>query len=112
MENLTNTITDLIINDNNIIITYDNSSIEIIPITLESYKNMYNFWIINEPVFISDKFKSVLNLLILVNNDDKYVSKLNEFFNEGNVVNVKAFIIYMRGRKEYLAIEKLKWTTK
>jgi hypothetical protein len=110
MENLSNTITDVVIDNDNIVITYDNAAIETLPRTYETYKAMYNIWMVNEPVFISDKFKPTLNLLVLINSDRKHVDKLNIFFVENNVENVKKFFIYMRGRKEYLAAEKLKWT--
>uniref|UniRef100_A0A6C0J517 Uncharacterized protein n=1 Tax=viral metagenome TaxID=1070528 RepID=A0A6C0J517_9ZZZZ len=112
MENLSNTITDIVIDNDNIVITYDNAVTETLPRAYETYKAMYDMWMVNEPVFISDKFKPTLNLLILINSDIKYVDKLNVFFVENNVENVKKFFIYMRGRKEYLAKEKLKWTSK
>jgi hypothetical protein len=109
MENLSNTITDLVIDNGNIVFTYDNTATEILPITYDTYKRIYDTWIANEPVFISDKFKTILNLLVLINTDRKHEDKLNTFFIESNAENVKKFFIYMRGRKEYLVAEKLKW---
>lgn len=110
MENLGNIITDVIIIDDNIFITYDNGSIETLPKTVDTYKRMYEMWLIDEPIFISDKFKQMLNNLILINSDIKHIEKINDFFVESNIVNVKKFLIYMRGRKEYIAAEKIKWT--
>jgi hypothetical protein len=110
MENLSNNITGVVIDNDNIVITYDNAVTETLPRTYETYKRMYDTWMLGEPVFISDKFKPTLNLLVLINSDTKYVEKINIFFVESNVENVKKFFIYMRGRKEYLAVEKLKWT--
>jgi hypothetical protein len=114
MEYLNNTVQSLLIENNNIIITYDSNDIETIPISLQSYINMYNTWLLNEPVFISDKFKSILNLIILCNNSesnvDKYATKLNAFFIKSNEEEVKKFIIYMRGRSVFIANEKIKWT--
>lgn len=106
MENLENAITDVIIIDDNIFITYDNGAIETLPKTVDTYKRMYEMWVKDEPVFISDKFKPMLNNLILINSN---IKKINEFFVESNIENVKRFLIYMRGRKEYIAAEKIKW---
>lgn len=110
MENLGNIITDVAIVNDNIVITYDNEAIETLPKTVDTYKRMYETWVQDEPVFISDKFKQMLNNLILINNDIKNIEKINEFFVESNIENVKKFLIYMRKRKEYIAAEKIKWT--
>jgi len=112
MENLSNTITDIIIDNNNIIITYDNDMVESIVKSYDSYMIMNQTWLKNEPMFISDKFKLILYDLSSINVHKNSINNLNEFFVESNSENVKKFFIYMRGRKEYLALEKLKWTIK
>jgi len=56
MENLSNTITDIVIDNDNMVITYDNAVTETLPRAYETYKAMYDMWMVNEPVFISDKF--------------------------------------------------------
>lgn len=113
MEYINNTIDNLVIENNNIIITYDNNEIETLPISIETYNNMFNTWLANQPIFISDKFKSILNNIIFLHNNDnnisKYESQLNTFFSKSNEEEVKKFIIYMRGREEFINNEKIKW---
>ena len=66
MENLENAITDVTIVDENIVITYDNGAIETLPKTVDTYKRMYEMWVKDEPVFISDKFTSFAKIVLLI----------------------------------------------
>lgn len=112
MEYLTNTITDIVIIDDNIIITYDNNMTETIAKSYDDYMKMYETWLKNEPMFISDKYKTIIYALTLIKIYINNINILNDFFIQNNIENVKKFFIYMRGRKEYLVNEKLKWNSK
>jgi len=112
MENTNNTITSLLITDNNVIVSYDNSNKETIPLNTNSYKKMRDTWLKENPPFISDKFKKNMNNIILasIQNKQKSIQELSEFFKEGNEEEIIKFFNYMRTRD--LTEEKAKWTKK
>jgi len=112
MENTNNTITSLLITDNNVIVSYDNSNKETIPLNTNSYKKMRDTWLKENPPFISDKFKKNMNNIILasIQNKKKSIQELSEFFKEGNEEEIIKFFNYMRTRD--LTEEKAKWTKK
>jgi hypothetical protein len=110
MEHTNNAINTVDIIDDTIVILYDNDATEVLPISLETYANMRKEWLIDQPPFISDRYKSVMNNIILATIQKK-ASSINElaaFFTQENKDTVKLFLIYMRTRD--LTAEKLKWT--
>tara|TARA_B110000858_G_C17469491_1_gene322128 strand:+ start:30 stop:371 length:342 start_codon:yes stop_codon:yes gene_type:complete len=112
MENTNNTIVSVSIVDNDIVLSYDNNNKETIPLTRDSYTKMRDVWLKEQPPFISDRYKKQMNNIILasIQNKDKSISELSEFFSEGNEENIIKFINYMRKRD--LTEEKSKWTKK
>tara|TARA_B100000795_G_C22806649_1_gene445393 strand:- start:14917 stop:15255 length:339 start_codon:yes stop_codon:yes gene_type:complete len=109
MENIENTIVSIEVNDNIISLTYNNDNIETIPINVDSYKKMKLEWLDKQPPFISDKFKTQMNNIILasIQNKEKSIRELKEFFSLGNEEQIKKFFHYMRTRD--LTEEKAKW---
>lgn len=112
MENTNNTIVSVSIVDNEIVVSYDNNNKETIPLSRDSYTKMRNVWLIEQPPFISDRYKKQMNNIILasIQNKDKSISELSEFFSQGNEENIIKFFNYMRTRD--LTEEKSKWTKK
>mgnify|MGYP000961066478 CR=1 FL=1 len=109
MENLNNEIVTLVIENNVIQIRYDNDTQEEIEIDEIFYSNMRNLWLISQPPFISDRYKNVMNDIILacIHKNKRCISELNNFFAKGNEDSVKDFLTYMRKRD--LTEEKKKW---
>lgn len=109
MENINNKIVDIIFDENNMIISYDNEQTETLAIGKETYYKMYKEWLVEQPPFISDIYKQNMNSIILssIHNNQDSVNSLNRFFIENNKTEVIKFINYMRGRD--LTQEKLKW---
>lgn len=112
MENINNTITSVSITDNNVVVSYDNSNQETIPLNTNSYKKMRDTWLKEQPPFISDKYKKHMNNIILasIQNKQKSMDELSEFFKEGNEEEIMKFFNYIRTRD--LTEEKAKWTKK
>jgi hypothetical protein len=110
MEYNNNEISTVDIVDDTIVILYDNNETEVLPINLETYAKMRTEWLIEQPPFISDRYKSVMNNIILatIQNKASCIRELANFFTEQNKETVKLFLIYMRTRD--LTAEKLKWT--
>ena len=90
MENTNNTIVSVSIVDNEIVVSYDNNNKETIPLSRDSYTKMRNVWLIEQPPFISDRYKKQMNNIILasIQNKDKSISELSEFFSQGNEENI------------------------
>jgi hypothetical protein len=109
MENLNNEIVTLVIVNNVIQIRYDNDKQEDIEINEIFYSNMRILWLISQPPFISDRYKNVMNDIILacIHKNKRCISELNNFFAKGNEDSVKDFLTYMRKRD--LTEEKKKW---
>lgn len=109
MENLNNEIVTLVIENNVIQIRYDNDTQEEIEIDEIFYSNMRNLWLISQPPFISDRYKNVMNDIILacIHKNKRCISELNNFFAKGNEDSVKDFLTYMSKRD--LTEEKKKW---
>jgi len=89
---------------------YDNDEIEVIPNNHASYCKMREEWLINQPPFISDKYKVNMNNIIMacIVQKESAINELNTFFSEGNEENIKNFFIYMRNRD--LVYERSRWT--
>jgi hypothetical protein len=109
MENINNKIVDIVFDENNMIISYDNEQTETLAIGKETYNKMYKEWLVEQPPFISDIYKQNMNNIILssIHNNKDCINILNNFFTESNKQEVIKFINYMRGRD--LTQEKLKW---
>jgi hypothetical protein len=92
-----------------VVITYDNEMTETLVIGKETYDKMYKEWLVEQPPFISDVYKQMMNNIILssIHNNPKCIAELNGFFRVENKDEVINFIKYMRGRD--LTQEKLKW---
>jgi hypothetical protein len=109
MDNINNELVDIVFIDNTMIVTYDNAQTEILVIGKETYERMYKEWLVEQPPFISDSNKQLMNNIILasIHNNSKCIDQLNNFFVDNNKDNVIKFIKYMRSRD--LTQEKLKW---
>jgi hypothetical protein len=109
MDNINSDLVDISFIDNDMIITYDNELTETLIIGKETYKKMYKEWLIEQPPFISDTYKQMMNNIILtsIHNNQQCILDLNSFFKVENKEEVIKFIKYMRGRD--LTQEKLKW---
>ncbi len=108
-ENTADTETTTAVSANTMVITYDNEMTETLVIGKETYDKMYKEWLVEQPPFISDVYKQMMNNIILssIHNNPKCIAELNGFFRVENKEEVMSFIIYMRGRD--LTQEKLKW---
>ena len=100
MENINNNILDININDNNLIIIYDNGTNEVINKNKEGYKLMHKSWLVTQPPFISDIYKKQMRDIILcsIANNIQCFNDLNMFFSNNNKENVIKFFNYMRKR--------------
>lgn len=104
--------------DNVLFIDYlnktDNSILhERVELNDEYYLNIYESFIKDVPVFISDKHKQIMKHINFVKiNKDKELSikSLEIFFS--NSENATKFLNYIRTRKETILAEKSKWTVK
>ena len=104
--------------DNVLFIDYqnktDNSILqERVELNEEYYLNIYDSFIKDVPVFISDKHKQIMKHINFVKiNKDKEMSikSLENFFS--NSQNATKFLKYIRTRKEIILLEKSKWTVK
>ncbi len=92
-----------------IIITYDNEQKEELIVCNDMYNNIRKTWLIDQPPFISDRYKSIMNNIILacIHKNERCICDLNAYFSVGNEENVKSFFDYMRKRD--LTEEKKKW---
>lgn len=112
MENIENSIVSINIVDEQINILYDNDMTETLMINKDTYKKMRDNWLIEQPPFISDKYKKQMNNIILsvIQNKQSCIDELKSFFTQENIVEVTNFFVYMRNRD--LTEEKSKWIKK
>jgi len=112
MENIENSIVSINIVDEEINILYDNDMTETLMINKDTYKKMRDNWLIDQPPFISDKYKKQMNNIILsvIQNKQSCIDELKSFFTQDNIEEVKNFLVYMRNRD--LTEEKSKWVKK
>jgi hypothetical protein len=98
--------------DGNIIVQYENDAVETLSNSKETFVAFYNFWIKDNPPFISDSHKLEMRNLTLVsiNNNEKSISEMMTYFQAPNEENVKKFLSYMRKRVEILPEKKAIWT--
>tara|TARA_B110000483_G_C18123003_1_gene514453 strand:+ start:141 stop:509 length:369 start_codon:yes stop_codon:yes gene_type:complete len=92
----------------------DNSILqERIELNEELYCNLYDTFLKDLPVFISDKHKQILKHLnfVKINKDkSKNILYLEQHFSINE--NALKFLKYIRTRREYILSEKIKWTIK
>ncbi len=101
-------VVDVILSDVNINITYQNGGTEVITKDKEGYKKLFDSWLLEQPMFISDIYKTQMrDLSFGSRNNPASVNNLNNFFIENNKTEVIKFINYMRKRD--LTFEKQKW---
>jgi len=112
MENIENSIVSINIVDEQINILYDNDMTETLMINKDTYKKMRDNWLIDQPPFISDKYKKQMNNIILsvIQNKQSCIDELKSFFTQDNIEEVEKFLVYMRNRD--LTEEKSKWVKK
>jgi hypothetical protein len=110
MDFKSNLITSVILTDTTIEVCYDddNNTHQILQKNQQTYKQMYDEWLLEQPMFISDIFKNEMrNLSYSCGNNEKSIQELNSFFSNGNQEKVLKFLNYMRSRD--LTFEKKKW---
>ncbi len=108
MEHPEEDVVDVILSDVDINIIYQNGGTEVITKNKEGYKIMFDEWLLEQPMFISDIFKTQMrDLSFGSRNNQTSVNNLNNFFVENNKTEVIKFLNYMRKRD--LTFEKQKW---
>jgi len=110
MEETDKKIKNLILTTTTIEIIYENDVIEIINKNKDGYKKLYDGWLLEKPMFISDIYKMQMrDLNFASRNNQESLNNLNLFFDENNYNEALKFIEYMRKRKN-LTFDKDKWT--
>jgi len=101
-------VVDVILTETEIKINYQNGGNEILTKDKDGYKRMFDEWLKEQPMFISDIFKTQMrDLSFGSRNSQTSVNNLNNFFSENNKTEVIKFLNYMRKRD--LTFEKQKW---
>jgi len=101
-------VVDVILTETEIKIIYQNGGNEILTKDKDGYKRMFDEWLKEQPMFISDIFKTqIRDLSFGSRNNQASVNNLNNFFSENNKTEVIKFLNYMRKRD--LTFEKQKW---
>ena len=95
-----------------IIVNYENGATETLPIDKTTYEAFNQKWLVNNPPFISDIYKTQMRNIILacINTNPRCVADLEKFFSSPNEENVKKFFTYMRNRDAILPAKKAVWT--
>jgi|SaaInl85LU_5_DNA_1037374.scaffolds.fasta_scaffold17797_3 hypothetical protein len=88
-------------------ITYVNNQTENFKI---SYKTMYESWIKNTPMFLTDKYKTTLRNISFaaIQSNQSCINQLDKFFQKGNEKNIQDFLVYMRNRSTKIQNDKSK----
>ena len=93
---------------------YDNSILqERVVLDEKYYIKLYDTFIKDVQVFISDKHKQILKYInfVKINKDkDNSLKSLETYFSSNE--NAKKFLNYIRIRKDLILTEKSKWTVK
>lgn len=99
---------DVSLTETDITIVYQNGGNEIITKDKVGYKMMYDEWLLEQPMFISDIYKTQMrDLNFAYRNNAVSLDNMNKFFSESNKTEVIKFLNYMRKRD--LTFEKSKW---
>lgn len=108
MEYLDKEIKQLILTPTTIEITYENNIIEIVNKNGDGYKKLYDAWLLEQPMFISDIYKTQMrDLNFAARNNHESINNLNNFLSDANKDEALKFITYMRKRD--LTFERQKW---
>ena len=92
-----------------ITIYYENNNNEDIILNIENYIKIFDKWFIDVPMFLSDKFKTIIKSLnfIKINKEiDKNLIILDDFFS--NTDNCKKFFDYTKIRNQKIIDDKKK----
>jgi hypothetical protein len=94
-----------------IVINYVNGATETLPVNINTYKQFHDAWLVKNPPFISDLYKTQMRNIILacINNNQKCIANLDTFFASPNEEVVKKFLTYMRNRDTILPVKKAVW---
>jgi uncharacterized protein YccT (UPF0319 family) len=108
MNHLDTQIKNIDIQDTTINIDYENDEKESLIVSQETYEQMYQLWLKETPVFITDKYKTEIRNITFaaIQKKEICINQLNNFFKKSNEENVKAFLIYMRHRKVKIQQDK------
>lgn len=94
--------------DTTVEIIYANDKTETIIKDSEGYKKLYTAWLVEQPMFISDIYKTQMrDLTFASRNTIPCVLQMNKFLSETNREEAVKFIEYMRKRD--LTFERQKW---
>lgn len=111
MEYLENEVVSVEFNDTSFILTYDNNNTETVEKNKEGYRGLYDAWLKEQPMFISDIFKTQIRDLTFASRGNEIsLNQLNNFLSDENKEQAVKFIVYMRKRD--LTFERAKWTKK
>ena len=85
MEYLDLAVKDIVFTNETIELTYENDAKEVVQKRREGYKDLYNAWLKENPMFISDKFKTqIRDLTYASNGNETNLNEINnEFFDDG-----------------------------
>ena len=109
MEYVEEQIKDVVLTNEEIQITYMNDMTEVIGKNKDGYKKMYDGWLVEQPMFISDIYKTQMrDLNFASRGNQSSINQLNLFIDKENKTEVIKFFNYMRNRD--LTFEKNKWT--
>lgn len=101
-------VVDVSLTETEINIVYQNGGTEILTKNKDGYKKMFDNWLVEQPMFISDIYKTQMrDLSFGSRNNQASMDNLNNFFSESNKTEVIKFLNYMRKRD--LTFEKNKW---
>ena len=112
MENAGVEIQTVELTSGNIVVKYVNGATESLPNTLDTYKSFHDKWLVNNPPFISDIYKTQMRDIILssINDNQRCIASLKAFFESPNEESVKKFLTYMRNRDTILPAKRAAWT--
>lgn len=99
---------DVISSEVDIKIIYGGGGNEIITKDKDGYKKLFDGWLVEQPMFISDIYKTQMrDLSFASRGNPEGIQNLNNFFVDANKVEDIKFFNYMRKRD--LTFEKQKW---
>jgi len=94
-----------------ITIIYDNNTNEEFILNIDNYIKIFDKWFVDVPMFLSDKFKTIiksLNFVKINKETERNILILDEFFS--NTENCIKFFNYTKIRNEKINNDKIKWT--
>ena len=101
-------VVDVSLTETEINIVYQNGGTEILTKNKDGYKKMFDNWLVEQPMFISDIYKTQMrDLNFAARNNHESINNLNNFLSQENQDEALKFITYMRKRD--LTFERQKW---